>query len=127
MSAGAGVRVTLDVLDRYGEPASETSVGLYSLNGDWPFYADLVNGHAEGEVPAGQYAVLARVSTVEAHGETSFALVYRPRVAISEATEVLLDARSPLRRWSIVRMPNSSTARYGSSRNSGGSPLSRRR
>ncbi len=93
LNAEAGVRVTFDVLDRHGKPASETGVLLYPLTGDEPFYADLVDGHAEGEVPAGQYAVLTRVSTVEANGETSSALVYRPSVTINEATKVLLDAR----------------------------------
>ncbi|QKW39957.1 hypothetical protein HUT06_42915 [Actinomadura sp. NAK00032] len=94
LSAEAGVRLTLDVVDRHGKPASETSVVLYPLNGDMPFYADLVDGHAEGEVPAGKYAVLTHVGTVEGNGETSWALVYRPEVAINEATGLLLDARS---------------------------------
>ncbi|MEU8345100.1 hypothetical protein SAMN05443665_104482 [Actinomadura meyerae] len=93
LSAGVGVRVTLDVLDRHGKPASDTYVALYPLDGDEPFYADLVDGHAEGEVPAGEYAVLTRVGTTEGDGETTWALVYRPKVAINEATGVLLDAR----------------------------------
>ncbi|KAB2350326.1 hypothetical protein [Actinomadura rudentiformis] len=94
LSAQAGVQVTLDVLDRHGKPAaSQTLVEFYPLTGDDPFYTDLQNGHAEGELPAGQYAVLTRVATAEQDGTTSSALVYRPKVAITKAAKLVLDAR----------------------------------
>ncbi|MFG2004230.1 hypothetical protein ACGFNU_34225 [Spirillospora sp. NPDC048911] len=89
-----GVQIAVDVLDRNGKPAADqTLVEFYPLTGDDPFYAELQNGHVEGELPAGQYAMLTRVSTTEQDGTTSSALVYRPKVEITATTKVLLDAR----------------------------------
>ncbi|WP_157420392.1 hypothetical protein [Actinomadura kijaniata] len=91
----AGVRVALDVLDRRGRPpADQTAVEFHPLNGDDPFFVELRDGHVEGELPAGRYAVLTRVATAEPDGTTSSALVYRPKVAITGATRILLDARA---------------------------------
>jgi len=91
-AAVAGVRVTLDVLDRNGQ-AADATVELYPLDGAEPLYAEVKGGHAEGDLPAGRYAALTHVSTKEANGTTSTALVYLPEVMASAGTKVMLDAR----------------------------------
>lgn len=94
LSAGKGVKVAFTVLDRNGRaPADPTSVDLYPLNGDDPFYAEVRDGRVEGEVPAGRYAVLSRIATAGPGGTTSTALVYRPEVDVTKAAAVVLDAR----------------------------------
>ncbi|MUN35729.1 hypothetical protein [Actinomadura litoris] len=91
-----GVKVLVDVLDRRGEaPATSDAnvVVFHPLDGSDAFYGDLVDGHLEGELPAGEYAVVAYVETPEAKGRPSTAVVYRPRVAVKGTTALVLDAR----------------------------------
>lgn len=91
--ATTGVPIAIDVLDRNGKaPSTDFADGvlLYPLEGGDPFYAALDQGHAEGRLPSGDYAVIAYVRTP---GQNGTALVYRPRVALRDATAFVLDAR----------------------------------
>ncbi|MBO2450574.1 hypothetical protein J4573_25955 [Actinomadura barringtoniae] len=88
----AGVKVTLDVLDRTGK-AVDAMVELYPLAGGDSLYAEVKGGHVQGDLPAGRYAVLTHVNTKEPNGTTSAALVYLPQVKVAAGTKIMLDAR----------------------------------
>lgn len=94
--AATAPKVTIDVLDRNGTPpatADADSVLFIPLDdGDW-LSADLQDGHAEGTLPSGQYAVSAYVRTTEGNGTTSTTLIYLSKVSITGDTSLTLDAR----------------------------------
>jgi hypothetical protein len=94
--AGATSTVKVDVLDRAGAaPTAENVSSVIFMafgGGDW-FSADPVNGHVEGTIPAGDYAVQVRVQTVEKTGVTSTTLVYLSKVSITGDNSLTLDAR----------------------------------
>ncbi|WP_242907702.1 hypothetical protein [Actinomadura terrae] len=100
-AGGGGVRVTVDVLDRNGaKPPTQNAgyVAFSPLTGGEGFYADLADGHAEGTLPAGDYAVWTYVTTPENTTQTT-AVVYRANQRIGDDTAITLDAREtrPLR------------------------------
>ncbi|GAB3984800.1 hypothetical protein GCM10029978_095560 [Actinoallomurus acanthiterrae] len=94
--AGPTPTVKVDVLDRNG--AAPTADNVFSVTfmafggGDW-FSGKPVDGHLEGEIPAGDYAVRVIVKTPEKDGATSTTLVYRSKVSITGDTSLTLDAR----------------------------------
>ncbi|MFI0447728.1 hypothetical protein [Actinomadura sp. 6N118] len=88
-------KLTIDVTDRNGKlPATDDApaASLIALDGSAWLSADLQDGHAEGRLPQGRYAVLAWVTTRNGDS-TSTSLVYLPDVAIETDTRLQLDAR----------------------------------
>lgn len=80
-----GEQLSITVLDRDGKAPDEVFVTLAPLDGgDW-LGGRVVNGHLEGEVPSGRYAVMAWVPT-----GTSNTLVYLPDV---KPGDLVMDAR----------------------------------
>jgi hypothetical protein len=94
--AATAPRVTIDVLDRNGAPpatADADSVLFAPLDGgDW-LSAGLRDGHAEGALPVGDYAVSAYVKTAEGDAGTSTTLVYVSKVSVTGDRALTLDAR----------------------------------
>ncbi|MEV0408748.1 hypothetical protein [Actinoallomurus sp. NPDC050550] len=84
------------VLDRKGVAATTDEVDslfIWPLNGDAPSLADVVNGHAEGSLPPGDYAIHAIVKTSNPDGTTSKSLIYLPKVTVAGDVSLTLDAR----------------------------------
>ncbi|MCO6005932.1 hypothetical protein NE236_13145 [Actinoallomurus purpureus] len=84
------------VLDRKGVAATSDEVNtlfIWPLNGDDPSFADVVNGHAEGSLPPGDYTINATVKTPEPDGTTSTSLIYLPKVTVAGDVSLTLDAR----------------------------------
>ncbi|GAA4637240.1 hypothetical protein GCM10023196_090250 [Actinoallomurus vinaceus] len=89
-------KLQVTVLDRKGAVAtSEEASRLYMwpLDGSDPSGADVENGHAEGSLPPGDYAMHAEVRTPEADGTTSTTLIYLPKVTVTGDLSLTLDAR----------------------------------
>jgi hypothetical protein len=94
--AASAPSVTVDVLDRHGAPPAtddDQSVSFIPLDGgDW-LSADLTDGHTQGRLPAGDYAVSTYVKTTEQDSGTSTTLVYLSKVTVTGDTSLILDAR----------------------------------
>ncbi|WP_433182324.1 hypothetical protein [Actinoallomurus sp. CA-150999] len=94
--AGPTPTVKVDVLDRAGAAPTADNVSSVEFmafgGGDW-FSATPVDGHLEGAIPAGDYAVQVSVKTPAKNGATSTTLVYRSKVSITGDTSLTLDAR----------------------------------
>jgi hypothetical protein len=97
-SPAAGTHtLTLDVLDRAGQPPTDDHDGvvdLISLDGGDDSSAALTNGHGETSVPDGKYAVTTQVITAEPGGGTSTTLIYLAKVSITRDASLVLDART---------------------------------
>ncbi|WP_433175909.1 hypothetical protein [Actinoallomurus sp. CA-150999] len=84
------------VLDRKGATATSDEVDglrIWPLNGGDPSFVDVVNGHAEGSLPPGDYTINAIVKTPEPDGTTSTSLIYLPKVTVAGDVSLTLDAR----------------------------------
>jgi hypothetical protein len=97
-AAGAPSRgddqVTINVLNRNGRAPADADVSyaiLTALNGSDDYNWTVSNGTAAGQVPAGQYSVLAYVTTPGRR--KSLTAIYLPDVAVTGDTTLTLDAR----------------------------------
>ncbi|RMI40603.1 hypothetical protein EBO15_26115 [Actinomadura harenae] len=96
--AAAGERVLkVNLLDRDGEtPSTERGPIAFAwpLNGDDGIPLEVVNGHAEGPVPDGDYIVDSRIHDTAPNGRSTSVLLYKPKVSVSADTTVTLDGRT---------------------------------
>ncbi|MEV5705549.1 hypothetical protein [Actinoallomurus sp. NPDC052274] len=95
MAAGEH-RVEVTVLDRNGAVATSDEVSrlsIWPLDGSDPFLTEVVNGHAGGSLPPGDYAIYVVVKTPEAGRTTSKSLIYLPKVSVTGDLSLTLDAR----------------------------------
>ncbi|GAA4610544.1 hypothetical protein GCM10023195_43650 [Actinoallomurus liliacearum] len=94
--AGPTATVKVDLLDRKGAaPSTDDApfVAFMALGGGDSYSATPVDGHVEGTLPTGDYAVYTRVQTAGDTGGTSTTLVYLSKVSVTEDTSLTLDAR----------------------------------
>ncbi|HEX2313922.1 MAG TPA: hypothetical protein VHJ17_09320 [Thermomonospora sp.] len=99
-SVAGAHRRTISVLDRRGlPPATADAEVVYFIpldGGDW-YFAELTDGTATGDLPAGNYIVQVRVRTPEADGSRSSTLVFLPDHTVDGDAGLVLDARRAVR------------------------------
>ncbi|RFU39703.1 hypothetical protein DZF91_20995 [Actinomadura logoneensis] len=96
--AAAGEHVLkVELLGRDGRPTTtdhNSRLYVWPLNGDMPLGLDVVDGHAEGPVPDGDYVLSSKIYDTAPDGRESVTLLYAPKVQVGADTALTLDGRA---------------------------------
>ncbi|MEV4253551.1 hypothetical protein AB0J52_10315 [Spirillospora sp. NPDC049652] len=87
----------VDLLGRDGKPTTTTHnsrLYVWALNGGEPTGLDIVDGHAEGPVPDGDYVLSSKIYDTTADGRDSVTLLYNPKVEVRADTALTMDGRT---------------------------------